>query len=479
MLESSIPKIIHQLWIGPKPAPTNFMNSWKIKNPDFEYIFWNEQEIEKRKLNIVTCHKINDMSEINGKADIIRWEILYEYGGVFIDADSICIEPLDDLLMCRKAFAGYENEKLRPGLVATGTMGFPKNYSLCKDAVEWILNNDVSVERTGKRAWMTVGPGLLTHLLDTKKYPEVNIFPSHLFLPIHHTGLTYFGHSKIYAYQEWGSTKQNYDIMNTIQLPKIFSEPIEWVSILISSYNTKSEYIQQCLESIINQEGHIGIEIVWIDDGSSKETQIFLKKMINLLKKMTRFCKFNLILNAYNRGVGSCLNEGILLCNNEIIFKMDSDDIMRQDRLSKQLNFMKKTPNAVICGSNVQYLYNNNGVLFLGEKTNHLEQLTLTMYKTLKYHWFMNHPTLCYKKSAVLSVGNYNKERRISEDFELELKLLKQYGKIYNLNESLVYYRIHEEQLTYNKKSLTLENIKLREKIIEEIILNGDDGVSW
>ena len=39
---SKIPKIIHQLWIGNKPAPTNMMNTWKEKNPEFEYIFWNE-----------------------------------------------------------------------------------------------------------------------------------------------------------------------------------------------------------------------------------------------------------------------------------------------------------------------------------------------------------------------------------------------------------------------------------------------------
>ena len=42
-----IPKIIHQIWIGPKPAPTNLMNSWKNKHPDFEYILWNEQLSER------------------------------------------------------------------------------------------------------------------------------------------------------------------------------------------------------------------------------------------------------------------------------------------------------------------------------------------------------------------------------------------------------------------------------------------------
>ena len=47
---NSIPKIIHQLWIGPKPAPTKLMDTWKDKNPNFTYIRWNEEEILKRNV---------------------------------------------------------------------------------------------------------------------------------------------------------------------------------------------------------------------------------------------------------------------------------------------------------------------------------------------------------------------------------------------------------------------------------------------
>ena len=138
-----IPKIIHQLWIGNQPAPTKFMDTWKNKHPDFEYIFWNENELMKRNFESQLGNKLNEMEEINGKADILRWEILYKYGGIFIDADSICIEPLDNLLELNKSFASYENEVVRgPNwckddptyddvlarthpLIATGTMGFP------------------------------------------------------------------------------------------------------------------------------------------------------------------------------------------------------------------------------------------------------------------------------------------------------------------------------------------------------------------
>ena len=92
----SIPKILHQLWIGPKTPPTTLMNTWKEKHEadGFEYIRWTEDEIKKRGFTSQLQNRVNEMEEINGKADILRWEILYEYGGVFVDADCYCIEPL-------------------------------------------------------------------------------------------------------------------------------------------------------------------------------------------------------------------------------------------------------------------------------------------------------------------------------------------------------------------------------------------------
>ena len=105
----TIPKIIHQLWIGDKPRPDIFMETWREKhiNMGYEYILWNEEEFEKRNFKSSLQDKIDQMEEINGKADILRWEILYEYGGIFIDADSVCLHPIDELIN-DKAFFCYE-----------------------------------------------------------------------------------------------------------------------------------------------------------------------------------------------------------------------------------------------------------------------------------------------------------------------------------------------------------------------------------
>ena len=55
----SIPKIIHQLWIGTKPAPIKLMDTWKDKHPNFEYIYWNEEEFIKRNMTFKCQDKIS------------------------------------------------------------------------------------------------------------------------------------------------------------------------------------------------------------------------------------------------------------------------------------------------------------------------------------------------------------------------------------------------------------------------------------
>ena len=447
-----IPKIIHQIWIGSKPAPTKFMDTWCEKNPEFTYIRWNEEEIKTRSLKLRCTKQINEMEEINGKADIIRWEILYQYGGVFIDADSICIEPIDDLLMKTKAFAGYEQEQLRPNLIATGTMGFPPYHPLVKKAIEWIENNNVSVRLTRKRAWQTVGPGLLTNLYNSGNYKDITIFPSYFFLPIHCTGKEYKGHGKVYAYQEWGSTKQNYDIMNNISLPKQFLIPTISVTILLPCFNVPATFLKECLESIKHQEGFFNFELIIVNDGSNELSTSILEKMIDKFQSTTRWIKIHYIKNKINMGLGYCLNKGVIMSENEYIFRMDADDIMITNRIQKQYDFMLKNKDCVLSGTQVKMFEPSQEInkYNIISETNH-PNIDWNTFINKKPHWIMNHPTFCIKKSAILEVGNYDPSHHsMCEDFDLIVRILKKYNKIYNLPEVLLLYRIHNNQVTHN-----------------------------
>ena len=106
-----------------------------------------------------------------------------------------------------------------------------------------------------------------TFLEIKEQHNLISSSPSYHFLPIHHTQLEYKGHAKIYAHQEWGSSFQSYDKMNDAMLGSTFfappnDDPYKNVSVLISSYNTKIEYIHACLESIKHQNGYLTIALI-------------------------------------------------------------------------------------------------------------------------------------------------------------------------------------------------------------------------
>jgi mannosyltransferase OCH1-like enzyme len=444
---SQIPKIIHQLWIGDKPPPNRMMDTWKDMNPDFEYIRWNEDMIREKGIKFECKKRIRDMEEINGKADIMRWELLYEYGGVFIDADSYCLRPIDEQIMKAKAFAGWEHEEARPGLVATGTMGFPPKHPLPRAAIDWILENEVNYKKCKQAAWQTCGPGLLTRLYNTGFGSDMTIFPSYYFLPVHCTGKVYNGHGCVYAYQEWGSTKKNYDKMDKVEVPDFLKHNPFNVSVLISSYNTKAKYIKDCLESIKIQRGRINIEVVWINDGSNALNTTLLKRMLDSFKNETRGITVKYYENDGNKGIGYTLNRGVTLCTYDVIIKMDSDDIMLENRIASQLEFMMNNPNIMICGAQIE-MFDDQGKV-RGNSTH--PSITWQEYKNKPNHWFVNHPTVCYRKQAILAVGNYNPElSRMSEDFDLELRMLKRFGMIYNFPNVLLKYRLYDNQVIHN-----------------------------
>ena len=84
-----IPKIIHQIWLGPHKPPFS-MDSWKNKYcsrfPDWKYKLWTEYEI-RRQLDLINLSYYQKDPRWDAKSDIARYEILYRFGGMYIDSD--------------------------------------------------------------------------------------------------------------------------------------------------------------------------------------------------------------------------------------------------------------------------------------------------------------------------------------------------------------------------------------------------------
>jgi len=292
-----VPKIINQLWIGDKPAPMNAMNSIKNMNPDYEYILWNEELIEKRlKIPSRYQRKIENHSAIWGKADMYRYLILEQFGGVFIDADMVAVEPLDDFLL-NKAFFCWENEISRPNLCATSLQAYPPHHIIPQTAIKWIMENNVNIEKTNIPSWRLVGPELLTrtyHELISDK-SVVNVFPSYYGLPDHHSGSKYMGHGKVYMSHEWGSTWNSYNKINEMDIPAHHKKPDTFIDIDIPD-SIPAKKLKEVIKSIKNMEGHFNINIKCDKD---------LSKYLNSMRFV------------YHNGIGRELNKKELLEYND------------------------------------------------------------------------------------------------------------------------------------------------------------------
>jgi mannosyltransferase OCH1-like enzyme len=217
-----IPKSFHFIWVGDEARrPDNCIETWRAAHPDWQFRLWGNAELDGR--NWVNAAHMRQMAprELNGVADMMRWEILLEHGGLVFDADSICLRPLDETLLACEAFACWESEIARPGLIAAGYFGCEAGNGFVRQIVEDIA---ASPSVIGDMAWKTVGPQRLTDCYRKFAYTPLRIYPSHMFIPRHFTGVTYGGSDPVYAHQLWGSTLRTYEDMHRTDIGAMASQ---------------------------------------------------------------------------------------------------------------------------------------------------------------------------------------------------------------------------------------------------------------
>ena len=109
--EPLIPKIIHYCWVGNNPIPKQhqeYIDGWKRLCPDYEIICWNEKnyDIEKNQY----MKQAYEAKKWGFVPDYIRKDVIYEYGGIYLDTDVELIKKPDDLLY-QDAFCGTESAR--------------------------------------------------------------------------------------------------------------------------------------------------------------------------------------------------------------------------------------------------------------------------------------------------------------------------------------------------------------------------------
>lgn len=191
---------------------------------------------------------------------------------------------------------------------------------------------------------------------------------------------------------------------------------LEKFSVLMSIYkNEKPEYLKKALDSILNQT-LLPDEILIVKDG------LLTPKLDKTLdeyaakNKIIRFLEFE-----KNRGLGLALREGVLACKNEIIARMDTDDIAKPDRFEKQIQYLKDNPQIALLGSWVTEFSDNENV---PDTVTELPCSYEEIKKFAKKRNPFRHMTVLFKKTAVINSGNY-RDFLWFEDYDLWVRMLQ------------------------------------------------------
>lgn len=201
------------------------------------------------------------------------------------------------------------------------------------------------------------------------------------------------------------------------------------------------EYFRKALLSMVKQTKRPD-EIILVKDGPVPNT---IQEVIDKVD-----LKYpNLIHQVQiekNLGLGLALDEGIKVCRNELIARMDSDDISLPTRCEKQMAEFENNPKLDIVGCPV--------IEFVGSPENKVGKRNVPLdndaiHKYARRRDPFNHPTVMYRKSRVEAVGGYGDLRK-NQDTELWIKMLSNGAVCKNLSEYLLRFRFDEE--TYKKR---------------------------
>ena len=210
------------------------------------------------------------------------------------------------------------------------------------------------------------------------------------------------------------------------------------VSVIIPVYGD-APHLKSTITSVESQE-YQNFELILILDRPSADIDSYSRELENHSDRVR-------VLNSKNPGISDALNLGINESSGQFLARLDSDDLMRADRLKLQVKFLEKHPEVVCIGSQVMKIN------VLGQPIGHSTFPTRArqISETLLFRNCIAHPSVMYRKSAIVRAGGYRSEYNGAEDYDLWLRLLN-FGQIVNLNEELTLYRVWENQITSGKK---------------------------
>jgi mannosyltransferase OCH1-like enzyme len=172
-----IPRIFHHIWLGRDPLPDEhkpWIESWKRLHPKWEHRLWTEDNLPLNPLRREVLERLRAPVE---RADILRLEILYTHGGVYLDTDLECLRSLDDVLE-GQTFVGVCH---KVGRITNTAIAAVPGHPLLDRAMHEIKPLEVYWTGSSDSLKDVAGPRLLQRLVP--EFPDITLLDPPLFFP--------------------------------------------------------------------------------------------------------------------------------------------------------------------------------------------------------------------------------------------------------------------------------------------------------
>lgn len=212
-------------------------------------------------------------------------------------------------------------------------------------------------------------------------------------------------------------------------------------SVLMSLYSKENPcYLDIALRSIFEQT-LLPLQVVLILDGPVGDD------LLTIVEKYKRqYSALEVYPQEKNQGLSTALNIGLEKCRNEIVFRMDTDDICYPNRFERVLKEYEVNPELEVVGS-FSTMIDEDGHEIKGMTAPVSQE---DIYKNVWTCPFI-HPTVSFKKSALLRVGSYNPNSGPrQDDYELWFRCVEHGLKCKNIDEPLLYYRFFKDSVARN-----------------------------
>ena len=209
-------------------------------------------------------------------------------------------------------------------------------------------------------------------------------------------------------------------------------------SVLMSVYIKEDpDYLDNSIQSMMNQTIRPEDFVIVKDGPLTPELDAVINKYVELFPRV-----FQIVSLEQNRGLGPALAVGIQKAKYELVARMDSDDISAPTRCEKELKVFEKCPELGIVGTwEAEFIETPDNTVSIHKVPGNNSRI----YRFMKRRCAILHPTVMYKKSAVILSGNYHSVH-LYEDYDLFARMVFEHKiKSYNIQKPLYYIRIGED----------------------------------